>query len=325
MHRHLRPQHFVQVPTDGFPFAVFVGRQKQFFGVLHQVAELLHVLRLAGRNHVQRIEILIHVHSQARPGLIAILGRNFLGPLRQIANVPNARLDRIVAAQELADRLGLGGRFDDHQAFRVFAGRLLGHINKHLGDKLVKLGYLCVLIALYRPHRDSTNYALPNRHDRHLTDLCLRNHCYNPHQQTGRPSVRVQQIVCPELVQQPRNIPPSIGQSDSSVVPSFKSNCTGPVFVDFIRSLRPTGIAFTSRRATIGRSTTITTCAASGYIRLQPLRTGCQGVFGCRRSAASVIPHDTLGVASTPTTLARKHRNTPWLVRFGCFARTRRS
>src|SRR5205823_2832399 len=39
--------------------------------------------------------------------------------LRQVAHVPHGRLDRVARAQVLADRLGLGGGFDDDE--RTFA------------------------------------------------------------------------------------------------------------------------------------------------------------------------------------------------------------
>ena len=38
MHRHFRLQHFAQMPTNGFPFAVFVRRQKQVVGCPSAVA-----------------------------------------------------------------------------------------------------------------------------------------------------------------------------------------------------------------------------------------------------------------------------------------------
>src|SRR5207247_1359648 len=43
--------------------------------------------------------------------------------LRQVADVPHGRLDRVARAQVLADRLGLGGRFDDDE--RPLAARRL--------------------------------------------------------------------------------------------------------------------------------------------------------------------------------------------------------
>src|SRR5438046_2687897 len=40
--------------------------------------------------------------------------------LRQVAHVPHRRLDRVARAEVLADRLRLGGRFDDHERTPAF-------------------------------------------------------------------------------------------------------------------------------------------------------------------------------------------------------------
>ena len=133
MDRHLRLEQLVEMPTDGLAFAVFVRRQIQVFGLLDQPLELADLGRLAGRDDIERIEILVDIHAQPRPGLIAIFVGNLAGPLRQIADVADAGLDREPAAQKLADRAGLGGRLDDHQGFgRTVCGLFLRHAKSWL-------------------------------------------------------------------------------------------------------------------------------------------------------------------------------------------------
>src|SRR5262245_65735083 len=66
------------MPTDRFPFAVFVGRQIEILGPFHQAAELADLFRFSGWDDVQRVKVLLDVHSQSRPRLIAIFIRDFL-------------------------------------------------------------------------------------------------------------------------------------------------------------------------------------------------------------------------------------------------------
>ena len=115
MDRHLRLQHLAEVPTDGLSLAVFVRRQIEVLGVLQQVLELADLLALLAGNDVDRLEVVVDVDAQVGPVLLLVLLGDFLGPLRQVADVADAGLDGVAAAEELADRPGLGGRLDDHQ------------------------------------------------------------------------------------------------------------------------------------------------------------------------------------------------------------------
>ena len=119
MDRHLGLEQLIEMPTDRFPLAVFVRRQVKVFGVFQQPFELADLGRLAGRNDVDRVEVVVDVHPQVGPLLLLIFLGDLLGPLRQVADVPNAGLDREIAAEEFADRPGLGRRFDDHQRLAV--------------------------------------------------------------------------------------------------------------------------------------------------------------------------------------------------------------
>ena len=101
-------EHFMQVPTDGFSFAVLVRRQIEATRTLEQVFKFCDVGFFVRRNHIERVKIFINIHAEPRPRLLAKLGRDFLRPLRQIADMPNARFDDIAVAEELADSAGFG-------------------------------------------------------------------------------------------------------------------------------------------------------------------------------------------------------------------------
>ncbi len=119
MHRHLGLQQFMKMPTDGLPFAVFVRRQVQVFGVFEQALQFFDLGRFSGRHDIDRIEVVVDINPQVGPVLAFEFGRNLFGPLGQISDVANAGLDRVAVAQKLANRAGFGWRFDDHERFAV--------------------------------------------------------------------------------------------------------------------------------------------------------------------------------------------------------------
>ncbi len=57
------------MPGDGLALAVLVSGQQEFVGVLEQLLELADLLPLVGVDDVERLEIVIHVHAEASPGL----------------------------------------------------------------------------------------------------------------------------------------------------------------------------------------------------------------------------------------------------------------
>ncbi len=116
-HRHPRPQLFSQVPGDRLALAVLVGGEQEFVDVLERRLELAYlVLRPPRRHDVQRLEAAIDVDADRVAEPVA-LRRWHLGLLRrQVADVPERRLDDIAVAKVPGDRLRLGGRLDDDQA-----------------------------------------------------------------------------------------------------------------------------------------------------------------------------------------------------------------
>src|SRR5208283_5417263 len=98
-----RLQLFLQVGADRLAFAVGVGREVDRAGLLGAALQLVDQLLLAFDDYVGGAEIALHVDRQV--------------VLRQILDVAQAGLDHEVLAQIFADRLRLGGRFDDDQRF----------------------------------------------------------------------------------------------------------------------------------------------------------------------------------------------------------------
>ncbi len=66
--RHLRLEHFEQVPTDGLPFAVFVRRQIQVFGLFQQVLQELGLVCSCRAERCRSGEVVVDVDAQVRPG-----------------------------------------------------------------------------------------------------------------------------------------------------------------------------------------------------------------------------------------------------------------
>ncbi|MNZ46308.1 hypothetical protein D3C78_639860 [compost metagenome] len=117
-----------QVPGDGLPFAVQVGCEIDGVGILGQATQFVDDLFLAGQNLVLGFPAMLRVDTHAGEELalglllgrqrrrfrraLAALGCRFLACRRttggQVANMADARLHHVLAAQVLVDGLGLG-------------------------------------------------------------------------------------------------------------------------------------------------------------------------------------------------------------------------
>ena len=87
---------FREMPADGLPFAVRVGRHEDRVGVLGGVLQLLEDLLAAGDDLVGRLEALLDVDAELA--------------LRQVADVSHRRDDLVVPAEILVDGLRLRRR-----------------------------------------------------------------------------------------------------------------------------------------------------------------------------------------------------------------------
>ena len=117
-HRDPGLEDLEQVPADGLPLPVLVGGEQQLVRVLQELLEFLDPLLAVGRDHVDGRELAVHVHGQTLPRLVAIAGRDLARLLRQVADMPVARGDLVLGAEELLDGSRLGGRLDDDQLQR---------------------------------------------------------------------------------------------------------------------------------------------------------------------------------------------------------------
>ena len=108
-------QHLRQVPTDRLALAIFVGREVEHVGAFERVLELLDLFLLLGGDDVERLEVVVDVDPEARPGLLLHLGRDLRRRGREIADVADRRLDLEAFGQEGRDRARLGRRFHDDQ------------------------------------------------------------------------------------------------------------------------------------------------------------------------------------------------------------------
>ena len=115
--RNLRLQHLREMPADRLAFAIRVGGQQQLGRVLEGDLQVGHLFLLVAGNDVIGREVLIDVDTETSPVLLLDLFGNFSSRLRQIANVSEARLDPVFAAEEAAERLRLRGRLDDDKRF----------------------------------------------------------------------------------------------------------------------------------------------------------------------------------------------------------------
>ena len=118
--RHLRLQHLDQVPGDGLALAILVRREQELLRVGQPLAQLADLALLVGVDDVQRLEVVLDVDAQTRPGLLLELVRNLLRAGRQVANVADRGIDHEVVAEVRGDRPRLRRGLDDHQPFACF-------------------------------------------------------------------------------------------------------------------------------------------------------------------------------------------------------------
>ena len=107
--RALGLEHLAEMPADGLAFAIGVGSQQHFRRVLDGRLQLPDPRLPVRRHDVVRLEAIVHVHTDAAPGLLLDGLGHLAGVLGQIPHVPHAGLDPELVAQEPGQRLGLSG------------------------------------------------------------------------------------------------------------------------------------------------------------------------------------------------------------------------
>ena len=101
--RNFGAENFNEVPCDRFTFAVLIGSQNKFIGVLHKRLEFIYLGALIGVNYIKWREILFNIYALFCPGGLLILGRNICGSLREISNVADRGFNYVVIPQESAN------------------------------------------------------------------------------------------------------------------------------------------------------------------------------------------------------------------------------
>ena len=99
-----RLERLAQMPRNRLPLAVRIGRQIDDIALLGGFAQLLDHLGLLRRDDVFGRKMVLDVDAQFA--------------FRQVADVPHGGLHQVILAQHLANRLGLGRRFHNHEVLR---------------------------------------------------------------------------------------------------------------------------------------------------------------------------------------------------------------
>ncbi len=115
LHGHPRREHLQQVPGDRLALAVLVGREVELARLVEEGAELAHLVLFLAGDDVERLEVVLDVDPEPRPRLRLVGRRDLGGRAREVADVPDRRLDQVTATEEARDRFRLGGRFDDNE------------------------------------------------------------------------------------------------------------------------------------------------------------------------------------------------------------------
>ena len=70
-------EHFDEVPCDGFTFAVLIGCEVEFVGVLEEFLEFGDLFLLAGVHPVVGVKAVVHVDGELAVGAFFHVGREF--------------------------------------------------------------------------------------------------------------------------------------------------------------------------------------------------------------------------------------------------------
>lgn len=109
------------MPRDGFALAVLIGGEEEFVGLGQQLLELPDLGLLVGVDDIDGLEVVFDVHPEAAY-LAGVLVRDLGRAVREVADVPDARLDDVSGAEIALDRLRLGRRLDDDESAAALCG-----------------------------------------------------------------------------------------------------------------------------------------------------------------------------------------------------------
>ena len=114
-HRNLGTQYFNQVPGDCFTFAVLIGCQNEFVGILHKGFEFVDLGALVRIDDVERLETFFNIDAFFGPGDLLIFLGDISCSLRQVSNVADRGLDNVVLPEKAAYFASFRGGFHDNE------------------------------------------------------------------------------------------------------------------------------------------------------------------------------------------------------------------
>ena len=117
-HGDLRLQHLAEVPGDGLALAILVRCEQELVGLGELLLEIGDDPFLVGVDDVERLEPVLNVDAELAV-LRALLLRDVRRALREVADVTDAGLDGVAAAEVAGDGPRLGGGLDDDEAGHV--------------------------------------------------------------------------------------------------------------------------------------------------------------------------------------------------------------
>ena len=115
----LRLERFQKVPGNRLALTVRVCGEQELVGLLQLGLEVRDLLLLVGADHVDRLEPVLRVDAQLRPGLVLVLRRDVGRAAGEITDVAHGGFDDEIVAQVLLDLLGLRRRLDDDEGLTV--------------------------------------------------------------------------------------------------------------------------------------------------------------------------------------------------------------
>ena len=114
-HGDLGLQHLDEMPGDRLALAILVRREEQLVRFRQPFLELGDDLLLIRIDHVVGLEALLHVDAERTEAPALRLG-DVLGPVGEVADVPDARAHGVLVAEVAGDGPRLRGRLDDDEA-----------------------------------------------------------------------------------------------------------------------------------------------------------------------------------------------------------------
>ena len=114
--RNLRLELLDQVPRDGLSFAILVCCEDEFVSFFERLFQFGYLfLSLGFLDHIDRLEVLVDVHTEACPRLTLVLRRHLSGAVRKVTDMAHRSHDLIAFRQVFLDGCCFCGGLDDYE------------------------------------------------------------------------------------------------------------------------------------------------------------------------------------------------------------------